>query len=179
MLYMQLKLTTTQAAIEYNVPRSTLGDRVSHKVEAGAKSGPSKYLNDIEDIEECELVLRYAKIGYTRKQVMGIVQRVLDVNGVMRVVSDGWWTSFSRRHPRLTLRNPSSLSRARAAASNIDTLNDYFDLFEETIDMYDLRDRPELYFNMDESGMPLNAKSPKLTVRPDLLHQFHPETKHK
>ncbi len=63
-----------------------------------------KYLNDIEECELVDFLLRCAKIGYpkSRKQVMGIVQRVIDVNGVMRVVSDGWWTSFSRRHPRLT-----------------------------------------------------------------------------
>ena len=79
-------------------------------------------------------------------------------------MTDGWWTSFSRRHPELSLKNPAPMSKARAIASNSESMNAYFDLLEETLDTYNLRDRPELLFNMDETRMPLNPKPPKVVA---------------
>ena len=151
-----------QAAAEYSVPKSTLGDRVCSRVKPGAKSGPV----NIEEKELSYFLLRCAAIGFpkTRKRVMAIVQRVLDSKGVVHTLTDGWWTSFSRRHPELSLRNPAPLSKARAMASNSETINAYFDLLEETLDAYNLRDHPELVFNMDESGMPLNPNAPKVVA---------------
>ena len=159
-------VTITQAAAEYRVPQSTLGDRIRHRVKPGAKSGPSKYLNDAEEKELVDFLLRCCSIGYprTRKQVIAIVQRWLDSRGAKHTVTDGWWTSFSRRHPQLSLRNPGPLSRSRAIASNPETINSYFDLLEQTLDTYNLQDHPELIFNMDESGIPLNPKPPKVVA---------------
>ena len=79
-------------------------------------------------------------------------------------MTDGWWTSFSRRHPELSLKNPAPMSKTRAIASNSESMNAYFDLLEETLDTYNLGDRPELLFNMDETGMPLNPKPPKVVA---------------
>ena len=44
-------MSIRRAAEEYGVPRSTLSDRASGKVQAGAKSGPCKYLNTTEEVE--------------------------------------------------------------------------------------------------------------------------------
>ena len=38
------KYTLREAAAAYNVPKSTLGDWVSGRVQMGAKSGPDTYL---------------------------------------------------------------------------------------------------------------------------------------
>jgi len=42
-------LSIRQAAEEFNVPKSTLGDRISGRTLHGAKSGRSKYLTDEEE----------------------------------------------------------------------------------------------------------------------------------
>ena len=39
---------------------------------------------------------------------------------------------------------------------------DYFDLLEETLVKYDLKDKPAQIYNCDESGMPLEFKLPKV-----------------
>ncbi len=44
-------LTVRRAAEEYDIPKSTLHDRVSGRVLVGASSGPPKYLTDEEEVE--------------------------------------------------------------------------------------------------------------------------------
>ena len=45
---------------------------------------------------------------------------------------------------------------------NAQTLDKYYKLLEETLTENDLKNRPFLIFNMDESGMPLDQKPPKV-----------------
>ena len=69
---------------------------------------------------------RVAQIGHgrTRREVIAIVERILSSRGNTRTVTPGWWTSFTRRHPNLTLCTPTTLSLAKASASDRDN---YFD----------------------------------------------------
>lgn len=58
-------LMVRRAAMTYNIPKSTLHDRVSGKVLPGAKSGALRYLTDEEEelvrwIEGC------AEVGYAK-----------------------------------------------------------------------------------------------------------------
>ena len=85
---------------------------------------------------------------------------MIDSRGLAKSVGNGWWESFCRRHPNLTLRSAAPLSQGRAVASDPDTLQRYFDLLEQTIDENGLRDKPAQIFNVDESGMPLDPKPP-------------------
>ena len=159
-------VSVRRAALEYNVPKSSLADRVSGRIIPGAKSGPPTYLNHSEEGELVQFLTRCAAIGYgkSRKEVIAIVQRVLDSKGMHKTVSNGWWESFCRRHPHVSLRSSAPLSLVRAQASNPETLSRYFDLLERTLDENGLSGRPGQMFNMDESGMPLDPKSPKVVV---------------
>ena len=87
-----------RAAMEHNVPKSTLGDRVSGRIKPGAVSGPAKYLEDTEEQDLVQFLLRCSTIGYakTRKQVIALIQRINESRGIYRTVSDGWWTSFTK-----------------------------------------------------------------------------------
>ena len=69
--------------------------------------------------------------------------------------------SFRKRHPNLTLSVATSLSKARMLAFNIKVLDHYFDLLEETLRENCLMDKPYQILNMDETGMPLDAKPVK------------------
>ena len=63
------------AAEEYDVPRSTLGDRISGRVNPDAKSGPSKYLSNEEEDELVQFLLDCASLGYLHGclEVIGMV----------------------------------------------------------------------------------------------------------
>ena len=154
-----------KASEMFNIPKSTLGDRISGRVLPGTKSGPSPYLSYEEEVELATFLCRSAEVGYgrTRKEVIAIVERILLERGIERSVTSGWWESFVQRHPHIALRAPAlSLSYTRANASDRDYLDSYFDVLDDTLKQNDLLDKPLLIFNMDETGMALDPKSLKV-----------------
>ena len=161
------RMSVRQASMQYDVPRSTLGDRVSGRVLPGAVSGPIKYLSTNEENELANFLERSAAMGYGKSvsDVLALVQRVLDTKQKGQTVSRGWWDSFSKRHPRLTLRIAASLSIARSKAADPEMLSHYFDLLEETVVANGLEGKPGQIFNMDETGVPLDPAAPKIVCR--------------
>ena len=65
--------------------------------------------------------------------------------------------------PKLTLRKGDELAQPRATAVNATTTNNYLDLLQENFDNTSWsHDFPNLIFNMDETGVPLDHKPPKV-----------------
>ena len=83
-----------QAAEIFFVPKSSLHDRVTGKIDFGAYSGPRTYLS-YEEEEIPSFLIHTAKIGYThtQKQVMALVQKTVDgeVPGTLYGLSDSRW----------------------------------------------------------------------------------------
>ena len=153
-----------RAADMFGVPRSTLHDHVSGKVEQFAKQGPKPYLNTEEEEELASFLVRCARIGYphTRLQVLSIVQNIVNSKKLDVVITNGWWERFRQRHPYLTLRTAMPLSYARAMASDRDSIDRYYDLLEETLKTNGIYNDPTRIFNCDETGVPLNPKPLKV-----------------
>lgn len=147
-----------QAAEEYKVPKSTLGDRMSGRIQHGVKSGVEKYLNDEEEDILATFLLKCAAIGYprSRKEVIAITQRFCNSRDMDVQVTHGWWQKFCFRNPQISLRTTSALSYARAKGQNTEALSSYFDILEDTFNEHKLHDKPNLVFNMDETGLPLS-----------------------
>lgn len=163
---LQEGMSIRRAADQYGVPKSSLGDRLSGRVLPDARCGPDTYLSLREEDELVMFLTRCASIGYakSRKEVLALVQAVLDSRGIHRTITNGWWESFRHRHPNLTLRTAVSLSIARAKATDPEMLGHYFDLLEQTLHDNLLEGKPGQLFNMDETGMPLDTKPPKVVA---------------
>ena len=146
------------AAEIFRVPKSTLGDRISGRVLPGMTSGPARYLSQREEEELVTFLCRTSSIGYgrCRKEVISLVERILLARGEHKKVTNGWWQSFLKRHPQLTLRTPAALSYSRVQAADEDSLNAYFDILEEALEENDLISQPCRIFNVDETGLSLN-----------------------
>ena len=108
------------AALKCGVPRSTLHDRVSGKIQHGRKPGPDPYLTIEEEEELASFLVKCAKIGYphTQKQVLSLVQQMLEHKGITASVTSGWWERFSSRR-NLTLRTAVPLTYVRAMATAV------------------------------------------------------------
>ena len=147
------------------VPKSTLYDRVSGKVQHRTRSGPNPYLT-VEEEELASFLCKCVKIGYphTQKQVLSLVQQMIDHKGIDSTVTSGWWERFSKRQG-LTLKTAVPLSYVRAMATDEDTLNRYYDMLEDTLRINKLFDKPACIFNCDETGLPLCPKSMKVVSR--------------
>ena len=157
-------LSFRRASELYNVPKSSSHDRVSGKVKVDAKAGRDPYLTSAEEEELVHFIMKCSEIGYgyTRKQILSLVQRIVTEKGNEVSVSNGWWERFKQRHPQLTLRTPAPVSFSRAAATDSEVFENYFNLLEETLKANDIFDKPASLFNFDESGLPLNPKSLKI-----------------
>ena len=150
------------------MPKSTLYDRVSGHVAFGAKSGPPRYLTDGEEKELSNFLVGCSRIGYarSRKQVIslvgGIVAKKTGRKPEEVTITTGWWNSFKKRHPQLTLRTASRLAYSRAVANDPEVIENYFDLLEETLRQNGILDQPTQLFNCDESGFSMDHKPGKL-----------------
>ena len=73
----ELGMPIRQACEIFSVPKSSLHDRVSGKVDCKARSGPTSYLSFKEE-ELASFLIQTAKIGYphAKKQVLALVQRI-------------------------------------------------------------------------------------------------------
>ena len=159
--------TIREASEIYKVPKSTLHDRISGKVIHGTCSGPERYLTDSEEIGLVKFLHKCCSIGFARskKQVMALVDEILQKKGKTKGVSNGWWESFRKRHPDLVLRTAEPLSYIRAMCTSEEILDTYFDMLEATLTDNSLLGKPAQIFNIDETGMPLDPK-PSSVIAP-------------
>lgn len=158
-----------RAALEFGVPCTTLKDRVSGKVQHGCKSGKSAYLSSSEEEELVEYLITCSKIGYPKRRddVIGIVRKTLQnkKNGcVEEFKGKGWWSRFIERWPRLALRKGDALAQSRATAVNAENLSQYYNLLKEMLKKHGLFNCPSRIYNMDESGVSLDHKPPKVVA---------------
>lgn len=139
----------------FNVPKLTLHDRISRKVQVYAQSGPKPFLTK-EKL--ASFLVQCAHIGYPhfKAQVFAIVQRILDSKGHTTTISNGWWQRFCQRYPDLALKSAVPLSYA---ASDPSILNRYY---EQTLRDNEIYDSPTHIFNCDETGLSLIPKPPKV-----------------
>ena len=159
-----------RAADLHGVPRTTLKDRVSGRVLHGTKPGPIPYLSSNEESELASFLIDAAKIGYgrTRRDVRCLVESHLQQNcGMDEIfsVSNGWWNNFMKRNPSLRLRQGDSTANVRMDALNQENITAYFDLLKGLYDEYDFHIHPEAIYNMDESGVPLEPRPPKVIAK--------------
>ena len=162
-------MSTTRAAVEYGVPRSTLHDRISGRVLHGVKPGPKPYLHPEEESELSQFLLQCSEVGYgkTRRDVLSIVKSVAQDKGLLKkeCVSHGWWSAFVRRQGNLSLRRGDSTAQVRFSAINEATIAQYFSLLKDVLDTNNLLGNPQQIYNVDESGIPLNFKTPNVVAR--------------
>ncbi len=155
------------AAIVHGVPRTTLKDRLSGRVIHGTKMGPKSYLTREEEKELVDFLVNCSKMGYckTRAEVLRIVEAVMKKKGRLlgdHHISEGWWCRFRERWPEISLRRGDSFSMAREKMTSREVFKNYFDLLQETLDKYNLKDKPSQIYNCDESGLPLEHKPPRI-----------------
>ena len=138
-------------------------DHITGKVLTGTKSGPRAYLTNDEE-ELVSFLTGSSTLGYSRtiKQVIDMVQEIVDKKGINVTVSASWWKSFKTRHKDIVLCTPETLTHSRIVGASPAQLEAYFDLIAKTISSYDLVEHPCLIFNLDESGFPLNPSLRKL-----------------
>ena len=159
--------TILRAATLHGVPRQTLQDRISGKVVHGINPGPKPYLSSVEEKDLAGFLIDSAKVGYgkSRDQVKSIAACGARDKGLLKpdkVMSNGWYYRFMSRQGDLTLRRGDPTANVRMDCLNEEIMEDYFIMLKKTLLENDLMDKPEQIYNVDESGMPLDHRPPKV-----------------
>jgi len=161
--------SANKAAEMYGIPKSTLKDRLSGRVQPGSRPGPHPYLMPSEEAELASHLIEAAAIGVgkTRSDVMRIAQEVAEAKIVLKQtrISSGWWRRFLERNPALRLRAGDATAGVRIDAINEESMRGYFGLLKEVYDELDFEAHPERIYNMDETGVPLNPRPPKVLAK--------------
>lgn len=104
------KLSIRKAAAEFNVPKSSLGNRVNGRVEHGKKNGPDTLLDPADEAKLAASHLTYvSKHGYGRSKeiVMRMATHMAEKRGKQvkgGCVSEKWWQNVLKRHPEVSKR---------------------------------------------------------------------------
>ena len=75
-------------------------------------------------------------------------------------ISNGWYCRFMERQPQLTLRRAS----IRMECTSKEVMEECFKLLKSMLTENNLLDEPSRFYNVDETGMPLDHHSPKLVA---------------
>ena len=108
-------MRSNMAARSFSVPPSTLKNQISGRVKHGTNSGPVPHLDESEEKELVDFLVKSAAMGYgkTKQEVFSILERIL-INKKLTddFKGEGWWIRFLQRHPNLSLHCTDSLSLA-------------------------------------------------------------------
>ena len=162
-------LSGNHAADLHGVPQSTLKDRLSGRVTHRVNPGPKLYLSRDEEKELSSHLLLAPSIGFgkTRRDVRCLVESYLKGKGILKgsALSNGWWQRFLQRNKTLSLRLGDSTACVRMNTMTSDNMKTYFDLLRKMYDENKFDKFPETIYNMDETGMPLEPRPPKIVAK--------------
>ena len=87
-------------------------------------------------------------------------------------LTEGWWRRFKKRNSSaLKLAKPEALEQARAANTNEETINHWFDLLEGTIEKHKVVSGSQIW-NVDEKGFTLDPLPRRVTTGRDNRHVY-------
>ena len=166
-------LSISAASNEFNVPVQTLRDRLK-----GKSTQQKKTLQVLDDQQESQLtqyILLRADFGnpMTKGQILKVAGEIacLDKDRTNSFKngspSSSWINRFIQRHPEISLRTPSNLGRASAVHTESDLKNFFESIYKYFVkeNLLDILNRPEAWWNADESGFEMNPVPRKVYAR--------------
>ena len=165
-------LSYAKAAKKHCVPRSTICDRVSGRIQPGSVAGRKPALPpQVED----ELVSRAISaadkgFGISRKQLMikaGQVAKKMKLDTPFKdnIAGKDWFLGLKERHPELSIRKPQRLSTARSKSMNRQTVSQYFGILGDLQSQLPTEERPQVIWNMDETGLSMEHSPQSVIAR--------------
>jgi hypothetical protein len=179
------RLTITNAARDFGIPRKTLEGHVKGHVSSGNSGGP-RMLTDEEDSALVNYMTYMAKRGFpiTRAMLRCYVIAIIKTAGreqstsmnMDKGPSDKWVRHFLGRHPELAERVPEPQEKSRARMSNQTVMDQYFQLLAKTVHDLGLADKPAQIFNCDESGFSGREKNRTKVMSLKGSHSYQQKT---
>lgn len=163
------EMGVNKASREYGVPTTTLRDRISERITHGTPMGAKTYLNQQEEETLKDFLLTASSIGFgkTRAHVMMYAEMVAREKKLLRKdhITGRWFDGFCKRHPDLSLRKGDSMAAVRFRCTNSETIQNYYKLLKTTLTEHNFSGEPWRIYNVDETGMPLDPRKPRVVTK--------------
>ena len=164
-------MSIRKAAEMFNIPKSTLADRVSGRIDVDAEDGKKPMFKKEDEGKLVEYAEKRASlgIGFGKKTYLRYAGQLAQKRGINfknKIPSDKWWRLHKKRFPdTLSLRKPEATAAIRHKQMNPENVGSYFDALKETLLKHQLMNSPEKIWNMDETYLPLSVDSEKVLTR--------------
>ena len=153
-------LSVRAASLRFGVPKSTLHDRVSGRIQPGAIYGKAPVLPQKTEEMMATQVKKAAAEGFgiTRLKLMakaGQVARKLSLSTPFTngIPGRAWYDGFMKRNNNLSLRKPVPLTSSRSKCLNPTITHNYYKDLGEIISNLGLNNEAECIWNMDETNV--------------------------
>jgi hypothetical protein len=159
-----------KAAKHYQIPKSTLSDRVAGKYKMGSKPArPPKLSHDDEDklinhaIERAKLGIGFSKQNFLKCAGDLAIKRKQPFKN--KSPSDKWWRLMKKRTNKdfISLRSPEGTTGLRHKGMSKARVSSFFNALQDTLQKTGIKDSSYIW-NMDETGLQL-AHRPSCKVK--------------
>lgn len=163
------RCTVRQAAKEFGVPKSSLGDRVSGRVAPGSRSGPAQLITSADEELLVEFSLYMSSHGFplTKQQLVSFASTIYKRQHrrvAFSKLGQTWWLNFRKRQEKkITIQPAENVVRGRTLCVRKEAVDQFFHLLSTVTDAHALRDKPHQIFNCSETGFQLGRKRTALS----------------
>jgi hypothetical protein len=145
-------LCVKKAAVKYNVPRTTLGDRASGRSTATLGRPTQLTLEEEEILVEWVVLLGHWSFPLTIRDFRELVKSYLDMAGRRTIFKNNFPTDhfvkhFLGRHKQLTFRKANNIKRSRAMVTR-EEVEKFFENYTKTVEVVPA----ENIWNYDETN---------------------------
>ncbi|XP_065654605.1 uncharacterized protein LOC136081232 [Hydra vulgaris] len=168
-------MSQREAAAQFSIPRSTLGKYLKGNSVHGVKPGPSPILSMNLELKLVEYAATRAELGFGfgKRQFKKYASDLATKHNLKfkhSTPSEKWWRSFNQRHKNLVLRKPEGTSSVRHQCMSMPKVAKYFSSLHEVLSDTCALLKPSLIWNMDESGLQMDFKPPKIIAKRGTKH---------
>lgn len=163
-----------RAAKSFNVPRTTLSDKVRGKTPIDRKMGPQSILSPAEEniLEDWILHLASRRFPVTRDQLLDSVQALIKKLGKPNPFTNNrpgrhWYDAFLKRHPNISQRTAQNLTSSRSAVTekNIRAWFEEVEQYMRENQIFEVLNEPTRVFNCDETAFFLNPSNNRVLAK--------------
>lgn len=158
---------------KFNVPKSTLFEKIKGNITAKCRSGPKSILSTVEEASITDWAIKCSSRGQPRTplDIRFAAKAIIEKFPRKSVFKDNlpshtWYQSFLRRNSSLKARKPEALSASSANVSEEDLKGWWtnIDQYLEENNLKHIMNCPERIANCDESMFEFNPKPGKVLV---------------
>ncbi|XP_061753696.1 uncharacterized protein LOC133551224 isoform X1 [Nerophis ophidion] len=170
------RCTVRQAAKQFGVPKSSLGDRVSGRVTPGSRSGPAQLITSSDEELLVEFSLYMSKHGFplTKQQLVSFASSIYKRQHRRVAFSNlgqTWWLNFRKRQEKnISIQLADGIIRGRTVHVRKETVDHFFHLLETVVEAHALGEKPRQMWTCSEMDFHLARKRV-------LLHKSTPRSR--